>query len=265
MMTNFIYRSANQPAIISSRLTNYMKRTWTALAPCPLGKELVGTHPKRIYFFLAGHRRQPFPESPEVTSQPRIISPSLTSGENEEEDPCDRRRSEMSPSPEVDLSSTYFEDEASATTAFPSLYSHHSSHNSQSSLSHRRTSPPLEGDEREFTQTASSLQQRKHSQAAEKPADLPMIDVTMDDIMTAFDCEDAAEKRCKADAAALFGAMDSHLSAAAAFSLASSPLLRPLEKSHDVAARAASPFVWGELKRSDTVELDELDDLFESC
>ncbi|KAF2453343.1 hypothetical protein BDY21DRAFT_402422 [Lineolata rhizophorae] len=112
--------SANPTAIISSRLSNYMRRPWTALSPCPVTKQLVGSHPKRIFFFLATCPRQPFPDLHDEMRAPnaaRIISPSLSStGDSDagSEDRSDtssavddmlRRRRELSASPEVDLSS----------------------------------------------------------------------------------------------------------------------------------------------------------------
>jgi hypothetical protein len=184
---NCDHSSANQSAIISSRLSTYLRRPWTALAPCPVGKELVGTHPKRIYFYLTTQPRQPFPE-PVETPANRIISPSLTSAENEEEDEkILRSRSELSPSPEIDLSSPELEDTDSPMSAAESfsnghMVTHTSTHSRTVSLAHSRTSPPLERDEREFTQTASSLQRRRKSESLEiKAEDLPAAVPTIDE------------------------------------------------------------------------------------
>jgi hypothetical protein len=88
------------------------------------------------------------------------------------------RRRELSPSPEVDLSSPEFDDMdddiAMPTTPIGSLslralsfgpgaphMSHHTS--TSTSRNQRASSPPLEKDEKEFTQTADGLQKRKMS------------------------------------------------------------------------------------------------------
>ncbi|GKT44106.1 uncharacterized protein ColSpa_04287 [Colletotrichum spaethianum] len=157
-----IVHSANPCAIISSRLAAYLKRScWSALAPCPLGKELETIHPRRTYFYLTTCSRQPFPDSPAYVHR-AVISPSLSSiaSGSEDGDDVDLRRRELSPSPEVDLSSPEFDDGdddfAMPTTPVGSL-----PNNLRYSRSHRSASPPLEKDEREFTQTADVLQKRK--------------------------------------------------------------------------------------------------------
>ncbi|KFY58181.1 hypothetical protein V496_06228, partial [Pseudogymnoascus sp. VKM F-4515 (FW-2607)] len=80
--------SANPSAIISSRLSTYLKRTcWSALAPCPLAKELETVHPRRTYFYLTTYRHQPIPSPSQAAAssaasafpQRSIISPSLSS------------------------------------------------------------------------------------------------------------------------------------------------------------------------------------------
>merc|ERR1712098_871753 len=54
-----VEQSANPSAIISSRLSSYLKRSWTALAPCPVAKELETVHPRRTYFYLTTYPHQP--------------------------------------------------------------------------------------------------------------------------------------------------------------------------------------------------------------
>lgn len=89
----------------------------------------------------------------------------------------DRKRDALSPSPEVDLSSPDFDEDAPGAeddfNAPPTPAG--SSFSGRSSLTrdgmsgadavnlvhnHRAASPPLEGDEKEFTQTASSMRMR---------------------------------------------------------------------------------------------------------
>ena len=248
-----------------------MKRPWTALAPCPLGKELVGTHPKRIYFFLTTQPRQPFPETPET--QHRIISPSLTSGETEEEDQPSRRRSALSPSPEIDLSTPELDDEHSPMSSSASF----SIPNTQTSTfsSRRGKSPPLEGMEREFTQMAFTLQSRKReSERGAGEAEYVKVerngenDVEEDAVMLELEVdetEESAALRNKEAADVLFGTCeDGRLGVSHGqlntIGLTSSPVLRPLLESKTLSAFDVID-VW---RNPETVELEELDDLFEA-
>ncbi|KIW08414.1 uncharacterized protein PV09_01320 [Verruconis gallopava] len=270
-----VQSSANQPAIISSRLATYMKRPWTALAPCPIGKELIGTHPKRIYFYLTTQPRQAFPDPPERADQAaRIISPSLTSAENEEDDKQARSRAALSPSPEVDLSTPELEQYESPleTEYFPhghALSRFQAHDGSTTSLAQSQSTPPLEGDEREFTQTATSLQQRHKSESMDFATRAPPATKVepVDEIMTE-DSEESRARHNRSDAAALFGQGDSHLSIAKVSFMESSPMLRPqvdfdmlvthkLEV-HDI--RLSDEYDSNFL--CETVEMDELDDLF---
>ncbi|KAI0846376.1 hypothetical protein F5Y00DRAFT_243940 [Daldinia vernicosa] len=158
-----VQQSANPCAIISSRLSTYLKRScWSAVAPCPLAKELETVHPRRTYFYLTTCPHLPLPDP---TAQRAIITPSLSSSASTSEDAdCDRRR-ELSLSPEVDLSSPEFDD-MDEDIPMPGT--------PMGSVSERRRSlnvprnprgdePPLEKDEKEFTQTADGLQKRKAS------------------------------------------------------------------------------------------------------
>ncbi|KAI9699917.1 MAG: hypothetical protein M1820_006979 [Bogoriella megaspora] len=181
--------SSNPSAIVSSRLTNYMRRNWTALAPCPMGRELVGTHPKRTYFFLTNTPHQPIPE-PSATNalpantQARIISPSLSSGSNNNvskdesmsddaaSDSSRRERAALSPSPEVDFSCPELDGDDATPPLTPG--GTFSGRNSVSSQSHRSSGagntahkpPPLEREEREFTETAAEVRRRRRSEAS---------------------------------------------------------------------------------------------------
>ena len=184
--------SANPQSIISSRLDGYLKRPWTALSPCPLAKTLIPTHPRRVYFYLTNQPHQPLPafssESPLPSSRRALISPSISSDDDQEA----RKRAALSPSPEVDLSSGQFESEvdgfghvspavvgrdpvtagmmtaiAGPPTPAGSFAggSHLGQEGSQAEpveiMSRRAASPPLEGDEREFTRTASAMQSKR--------------------------------------------------------------------------------------------------------
>jgi len=295
---NTMRSSANPSAIISSRLATYLRRTWSALSPCPLAKELVGTHPRRIYFFLTTSPRQAFPETVDLPNTAnRIISPSLSSAADEEEEENDARaRSQLSPSPEIDLSSPDLEDDSTSVGPGASFSGReplirdgtHPPTTTNMAHNRRAVSPPLERDEREFTQTASSLQQRRRSQTVDTPpAPLAAPSVSAEDAMSISvsieddESEESAALRNSEAAAALFGQADGLLSlmppqAGAPF--ASSPVLRPqlgLDMSHvkgfaldavrvEEDVKMEEKWSWTELKSPENVELDELDDLFES-
>ncbi|KEY71608.1 hypothetical protein S7711_06068 [Stachybotrys chartarum IBT 7711] len=164
-----VQQSANPCALISSRLASYLKRNcWSALAPCPIAKELETVHPRRTYFFLTTCPRQPLPTPGSAPPSVRasIITPSVSLTDDSGSDGIDDRRRELSPSPEVDLSPPEFDDvddDASMPLtpigSFGSLQSNYIKY----SRDLRRDSPPLEKDEREFTQTADVLQKRKLS------------------------------------------------------------------------------------------------------
>ncbi|RDW72043.1 hypothetical protein BP5796_08077 [Coleophoma crateriformis] len=158
-----VEQSANPSAIISSRLATYLKRPcWNASHPCPLAKELETVHPRRTYFYLTTYAHQPIPDpSNPQYAQRAIISPSLSSVASRTDEADAERRRELSPSPEVDLSSPEFEDDDMVTPPTPT-----GSFSSRSEIeprNHRAASPPLEKDEKEFTQTARGMQKRKLS------------------------------------------------------------------------------------------------------
>ncbi|KAL2796912.1 hypothetical protein BJX66DRAFT_126177 [Aspergillus keveii] len=171
-----VTNSANPAALLSSRLAAYMKRPWTALAPCPLAKELIPIHPRKVYYYLTTYPRQSIPENSDDVIIPFIegkaMTPSVSSLDDEEEAAARQR----SPSPEVDLSSPDFEEdgidlngcgESGTARHSPDFPDHR---RTRLFHSHRAASPPLEGDEREFTQTASAVRERASEQKASQLA-----------------------------------------------------------------------------------------------
>ncbi|KAI0009189.1 hypothetical protein F4779DRAFT_386579 [Xylariaceae sp. FL0662B] len=175
-----VQQSANPCAIISSRLATYLKRScWSAVAPCPLAKELETVHPRRTYFYLTTCPHQPLPDP--STALHSIITPSLSSSASTSEDADGDRRRELSMSPEVDLSSPEFDDMEEdvpmpGTPTGSASGRHRSLHNMP--RNQRGEEPPLEKDEKEFTQTADGLQKRKangHLLSAD-PVDQVVID-----------------------------------------------------------------------------------------
>ncbi|KAF8533276.1 hypothetical protein BDD12DRAFT_655493, partial [Trichophaea hybrida] len=173
-IVNLVENSANPHAIISSRLNAYLKRGSTPIAPCLLKKELITTHPRRIYFYLTTCPSQPIPQHENMaTTRRSVVSPALTDEEEEEL----RKRMEMSPSPEVDLSSHELDDGDSTDTgslvsATASMIARQRTR-SPSYLSQKNVlaSPPLEGDEREFSQSAICIERRSASRENESKKD----------------------------------------------------------------------------------------------
>ncbi|KAI0446318.1 hypothetical protein F4803DRAFT_547311 [Xylaria telfairii] len=161
-----LQQSANPCAIISSRLAAFVKRSsWTTSVPCPLAKELESVHPRRTYYYLATCPHLPLPD-PFSTPESAIVTPSLSSSGSTTEDTENDRRRELSLSPEVDLSSPDFDDmEGDYPIPRTSMGSSSGRHRPLHTLSriHRAEEPPLEKDEKEFTQTADGLQKRRAS------------------------------------------------------------------------------------------------------
>lgn len=272
--------SANPAAIISSRLATYLKRSspsWTALSKCPLDKKLVGTHPKRIYYFLTNTPHQPIPADAGISpNTARIISPSLSSAASEEEEDLESRsRDRMSPSPELDLTAPEYRYDDGKE---PFSNQAHPSTSANIANNQRAQSPPLEKEEKEFTQTATILQQRRKSQEAEAEREasspteqMPTPDVPMEDVIESCEeTEECAALKNSEAAAALFGNID-HMSVFPTAFAPSSPALKPIlavdtsvpmfklneaKLGHD-----ESEWNWSEMKSPENVELHELDDI----
>ncbi|KAI9762111.1 MAG: hypothetical protein M4579_000591 [Chaenotheca gracillima] len=265
--------SANPQAIISSRLNAYLKRPWTALSPCPLAKTLIPSHPRRIYFYLTNTPHQPLPDPAVEAALPSnrrsIISPSLSSEDDEET----RKREALSPSPEIDLSTEFEDAEAGPPTPAGSF-------NGSNGLSrdgtivpdagpvghhHRAVSPPLEGDEKEFEQTASSLQsKRSMSQDGEQtPAqDVAAPPSAEDRVQEIQESEENAARRNFEAAAALFGHASQHQAPgvgrqqpASSAMVLSSPLVKPTLDAQ-VKVTTASLGETSSVTRHDEMELD---------
>ncbi|KAM0265629.1 hypothetical protein ACHAQJ_000063 [Trichoderma viride] len=244
-----VQQSANPCAIISSRLASYMKRTcWSASAPCPLGKELETVHPRRTYYFLTNRPRQPLPDF-SASLQVASLTPSVSLTEDSGSDDIEARRRELSPSPEVDLSATEF-DNADDDVVMPMTpIGSYSSHQSRIVLGPRNNSPPLEKDEREFTQTADGLQKRKLNAEVPQPETVERHSVAMLDLYR----DDAWFSDSRPSAATTFLA---------------SPSIKPSifagrkEDDTDAWERLTKLFEWG--KGAESIEIDELDCLLDA-
>nr|POF13350.1 hypothetical protein CFP56_10497 [Quercus suber] len=265
-----VERSANPSALISSHLTAYLNRSWPAISPCPLAKDLSPVHPRRLYFYLTTMPHQSIPEvAAPVPAPRRVISPSVSSAsvadeeekedDEGEDDRHTRQRQVMSPSPEVDLSSPELDDDQHHTTTpagapFSARNSVPRESSTVTNLSHNRRggSPQLEKEERDFKQTANALfeqaQQRRSS--SDKDVNMDQPDPTVarhgeasssstsaspsQDIhitMSIEDSEESVAMKNSDDAAALFGPEHLSLPKAPHLMEFSSPILHPQDSS----------------------------------
>lgn len=182
--------------------------------------------------------------------QRAIITPSLTSASSASEDAEEGRRRELSPSPEVDLSSPEFDDMDDdlpmPSTPIGSFSGRHPSVTGVVSRNHRGPSPPLEKDEREFTETADDLQKRKLSGSMMKPGS--------DSVMQSMETDEVPKDD------SLFGEPKPTTSA----TYITSPAMRPSyglhlkkESEMDSWAKLDSLLEWD--RSPENIDLDELD------
>lgn len=251
-----------------------------------------------MYFYLTNTARQEIPEnSDDILGHirgggkggKRIISPSLSNASVDEDEEVEQRKREaVSPSPEIDLSTPELDDNPDDDMAPPTpagSFSGRSSlardgTNPQNEVrlvhNHRSASPPLEGDEREFTQTASSMRARGMSlDESIRPSTEDQEPITEFDVQIEETAE-MTELRNKETAAALFG--HSHANHDADAMVLSSPVVRPtplqivtearkldmmdVDTKDHVAAFGETRFGsnW-DMRSPEKVELDELDDM----
>lgn len=299
-----INSSANPGALLSSRLSAYMKRPrWSALSPCPLDKELTTVHPRKVYFFLTTSPRQEIPaDSSDIindaaagTKGKRVISPSISNAsvDGDAEAAEERKREALSPSPEVDLSvhDVGIGAKDAAPEFVPPGTPAASSYSGRSSLardgsnasqaenrlshSHRAASPPLETDEKEFTQTASSMRMRGMS--LDDPTVRPSTEELCDLVIE--ESEEQVARRNREAAEALFGAHQPQ--AMGGMPIMSSPMVKPsqpapLERASkreegDVVMQESTTSILGEsamggltwdTREPEDIQIEDLDDLF---
>lgn len=226
-----------------------MKRPyWSALAPCPLAKELETVHPRRTYYFLTTFPRQPLPVSGSVQQRPNRVSditPSVSLTDDSGSEELEDRRRQLSPSPEIDLPRPDFYDGHDEMPATPlGLVPKYHSRNI-GDLPHDL--PPLEKDEREFTQTADILQKRKFNEA---PTSSDLLD---------------------RNAAGEYGFRDdSWFGENATTAFLTSPAMKPSVASSSRKEDEAEN--WLKLNKlyewdqgAESIEIDELDGLLEGC
>jgi len=209
--------------------------------------------------------------------QRSIISPSLSSAASRSDEADAERRRELSPSPEVDLSSPELDDveeDAMGAPLTPTgsfsgrLPAHHTTPSSVLVRNHRAASPPLEKDEKEFTQTARGMQKRKLSEDSDTRMNDAPVRIQIDASEQApVEVEDTLQKNMEV-AAALFGKLGGHANMPPG-TYASSPMVKPslvvsTAKPHedDLWAKMAISVEW-DMRSPEHIELDELDDLLD--
>lgn len=174
--------SANPAALLSSRLSQYLKRQWTPLSPCPLEKELIPVHPRKVFFFLTTQKRGQLPENSDDILPPTLadlkrLTPSI-SDPSVAGDDSDAEMRGRSPSPEVELFMPDLEDDIGIPTpptpgepfSGRSSLNPDGSPDVRSRRSNRAPSPALEADEKGFTETAQAVRARGMSLQAPQPS-----------------------------------------------------------------------------------------------
>ncbi|GAM87962.1 hypothetical protein ANO11243_059910 [Dothideomycetidae sp. 11243] len=288
-----IESSTNPNALIQARLATYLKGPWPLMSPCPIGKEQENIHPRRVFYFLTCVPHQPIPDTSLQQQQQRqarrVISPSLSSNSDEEmEVKYTRERTQLSPSPEVDLSSPELDEDNDVELA--SMYSSRSSLSrgpSSVNLSHNRraASPPLEREERDFKQTANQLQQqRRDSQQKSRQASEVAVKIESANDQPApvvidliEESEESLAKRNREEAAALFGGHDQLTSlingldaqlVAVKVSVETDSLAAKTSESQSMNLEKDTQMGdwadWEHIQSPENIELDELEDLFDS-
>lgn len=271
------FRSANPAALLSSRLSLYLKRSWTALSPCPLAKELIPVHPRKVFFYLTNQPRIPLPESSDDIIPPSLnelkrLTPSI-SDPSVGGDDIDMETRARSPSPEVELFSPDLEHESSIPTP-PTPGEAFSGRNSLNpdgtpdirSRPNRAPSPALEADERGFTETATAV--RARGMSLQGPPPLPSVEVETSTITEEDETPEQQQSRDRSLAHALFGSSHAGLHAPEQRGLVSSPMMQPKP---DNLTKMALTLTLDDIEMSDahyamrspeTIDVDELDSMF---
>ncbi|KIX03157.1 uncharacterized protein Z518_06708 [Rhinocladiella mackenziei CBS 650.93] len=279
-----IAHSANPAALLSSRLSLYLKRPWTALSPCPLAKELIPIHPRKVFFFLTTQPRMPLPESSDDILPPPLISiknltPSVSdhSQVDDELELDHRERVRLSPSPEVELYSPELDHDDPMEPPTPGEYfSARSSLNPDGTSdvrrrSNRAPSPPLEADERGFTETATAVRARGMSLHNHIVQPSVEVDERVQPVEVSEETPEQRQKRDRELGLALFGQSHPGLHAPGEKHVSGSPMI-PARQDHqnamikmnvtlqldDVEMGDAS---WT-LMSPEQIDVDELDTLF---
>jgi hypothetical protein len=279
-------RSANPAALLSSRLSLYLKRPWTALSPCPLAKELIPVHPRKVFFYLTTSPHQPLPENSDDIITPSIndvkrLTPSVSDASihGDDIDIDFHGRSRLSPSPEIDLSSPELDDDHPMGPPTPGeSFSGRSSMSRDGTVDrrmprNRAPTPPLEADEKGFTETATAV--RARGMSLHEPAVKVSVEGSDEQDMADEPVEETPEVTHRKDQELgyeLFGHSHRSLEVPSQSTLTSSPMIHPrdvsvveavkkVDNAHQQEDVEMGEGSW-ELDSPENVELDELDGMF---
>lgn len=120
-------------------------------------------HPRRTHYYLTSFPRLPIPSTQEIVPR-AIISPSISSTASRCDETGAESRRELSPSPEIDLSSPEYDYDPHGIMFSTSkgVLNTPANYVPRENYTHNQfTSPPLEKDEKEFTQTARGVHRHK--------------------------------------------------------------------------------------------------------
>ena len=220
----------------------------------------------------------------------RIISPSISSASIDEDTEAaeERKRDAMSPSPEIDFSEDldvavpgvevdFVTPPTPAGSSFSgrsSLARDGSGSSSDNALSHnhKAASPPLEGDEKEFTQTASNMRMRGISW--DDPTIRPSTEDPSEVVLE--ETEEEKVKRNREVAEALFGG---HHAQDPSLMITSSPLMKAIQpvvvekesrqpgqdvemkESISILGDSGVGLTW-DTREAEDIQIEDLDDLF---
>ena len=221
----------------------------------------------------------------------RIISPSISNASVDEDTEAaeERKRDAMSPSPEIDFSEdldvgvpgvqvdfvtppTPAGSSFSGRSSLARDGSNGSSPDNALSHNHKAASPPLEGDEKEFTLTASNMRMRGMSldDPRVRPSTEDSIEVVVEET------EEEKAKRNREAAEALFGA---HHGQDSSLMITSSPLMKAIQppaagkeirqetqdgemkESISILGDNGVGLTW-DTREAEDIQVEDLDDLF---
>jgi hypothetical protein len=255
-----------------------------------LAKELIPVHPRKVFFYLTTSPHQTLPENSDDIITPSIndvkrLTPSV-SDPSVHEDDIDididfHDRSRLSPSPEIDLSSPELDDNLPMGPPTPG-----ESFSGRSSLTrdgtvdrriprNRAPTPPLEADEKGFTETATAVRARGmslHDPIVEASIEIEEEEDDMHD-EPAEETPEMTHRKDQELGYELFGQTHGVLGLPNQRILTSSPMMRPrhisegdnVAKKTDLASQQEDVEMvecsW-ELDSPENVELDELDGMF---
>lgn len=284
-LTRCLHSSANPAALLSSRLSLYLKRPWTALAPCPLAKELIPVHPRKVFFYLTTSPHQTLPENSDDIITPSIadvkrLTPSISdpSIDQDDHDNDHDERSRLSPSPEIDLSSPELDDDLPMGPPTPGeSFSGRSSLTRDGTVEHRMPqnrapTPPLEADEKGFTETATAVRARGMS-LHEPPVKLSIETGQNRTEELVEETPEVTRRKDQEVSYELFGQTHPAIGVSGQRILPSSPMLQPRLAPAEEIATTKNDHIgqqedvemgegsW-DLDSPENVELDELDGLF---